>query len=152
MSANTCVFIPRQLNLHSACWSLASYYFSLIKYHGIISSRIYKHSSGCDAFRVIFMTQPLSWQPEPPMLLQDACSYLKSYLFQVYWPRDAVPPVAADRSAENVQTGKKNIYFSGTNYPGSVSPHLVLIHACFQTHFLPWRHESEHLSCLSVTQ
>lgn len=35
MSANTCVFILRQLNLHSACWSLVSYYFCLIKSHGL---------------------------------------------------------------------------------------------------------------------
>lgn len=108
MSANTCVFIPRQLNLDSACWLLVSYYFCLIKSHGLteaLAAAFNKHSSGCGAFRVIqTLFWGCSWQHAPPMLLQDACTYLKLDLLQVCWPRDAVPPVAAERSAEKVQT------------------------------------------------
>lgn len=152
MSADICVFIPEQLNLYTAFWSLASYWVSFIKSHGLsywsFSSSIldvvrsgsflwYSHCSeavpGCLRHPCFCRIRVHTWSG-----ICSRCADLGTRCLQ-WLRREVRKRFKQEKKPSQVQT-TQDVF------------HLILIHSCFQTHFLPWRHKSEHLSCLSVTQ
>lgn len=156
MSADICVFISGQLNLHDACWSLVSSSSSLIKSHGLTGALA---AAFTDTALDMMHSGSFLWHRHCSEALPGSLRHPCFCRMRVHtWSR--IFSRCADLGTRGLQRLQREVRkrfkqeekISGTNYPGYVSPYLVLIHACFQTHFLPRRHESEHLSCLSVTQ
>lgn len=153
MSANTCVFIPGQLNLHSACWWLVSYYLCLIKSHGVTEALAATFTN--TALDVVHSGSFL-WRRHcseaVPGSLRHPC-FCRMHVHT--W--SCICSSCADlgtRCLPWLQREVRERFKQKTSQVQTAQDvfHLILIHACFQTHFLTRRHESEHLSCLSVTQ